>query len=74
MRIFISSLVNGLTSAVPSYSPTQPDLCSGRECVRAFPIPDHPHGSRSVISGAGRAEIAADTDAPGRLNFLEVAR
>ena len=71
MRISNSGLVNGLTSAVPSPSPAQPDPCSGRERARAFPIPDHP---RSVFSGAGRAEIVADTDAPGRLNFLEVAR
>jgi hypothetical protein len=74
MRISNSGLVNGLTSAVPSPSPTQPDPCAGRECARALPFPDHPRRSRSVFSGAGRAEIVADTDAPGRLNFLEVAR
>lgn len=74
MRISNSGLVNGLTSAVPSLSPAQPDPCSGRERARAFPIPDHPRRSRSVVTGAGRAEIVADTDAPGRLNFLEVAR
>ncbi|GAA4633936.1 hypothetical protein GCM10023196_073470 [Actinoallomurus vinaceus] len=74
MRIFISGLVNGLTSAIPSLSPAQPDPCSGRERARALPISDDSHGSRSVISGAGWAEIVADTDAPGRLNFLEVAR
>ncbi|GAB3987361.1 hypothetical protein GCM10029978_105860 [Actinoallomurus acanthiterrae] len=71
MRISHPGLVNGLTSAVPSLSPAQPDPCSGRERVHAFPIPGH---ARSVFSRAGRAEIVAGTDAPGRLNFLEVAR
>ncbi|GAA0368990.1 hypothetical protein GCM10010151_68650 [Actinoallomurus spadix] len=74
MRTYSPGPVSGLTSAVSSLSPTAPGNVPGRECTRAFPIPDHSHGSLPVRTGAGRAEIVADTDAPGRLIFSEVAR
>ncbi|GAA4609022.1 hypothetical protein GCM10023195_35960 [Actinoallomurus liliacearum] len=75
MRTYNSGPVDGLTSAFLSLSPTVPGDSPGRECVRAsFPIPDHSHGFRPVRREAGWVEIVADTDAPGRLIFLEVAR
>jgi hypothetical protein len=74
MRTYSSGSQSGLTSAFSSLSPTVPGNVPGRECMRAYPIPDRSHGSRPVLPGAAWAEIVADTDAPGRLILLEVAR